>query len=219
MGQVGRIQHKKVEGMPKKPRDDYEEAPPLKRKGTGSGYTGTGKPNSVSRKPGAASGKEARYQGMARPKAGANPKQSLPAEPEKKVKKAAAATTGYSGTARPRPGKPAKKAPAHRGGALLNGPVHRHGSSTSKYDDYDEELDDFIEYDDEEEDDGYNRRGPRYDYASDNSSDMEAGMDDIYDEEQSAERIARREDIEEQRREAQLKAEKEERRRRFMAGR
>ena len=151
---------------------------------------------------------------MASSRSGPPSKKGAPPEPEKKIKKAALATTGYAGTARPRPGNPAKKTHGPRGGALLNGPVHHHGSK-SKYDDYDEELDDFIEYDDEEDDDG---RGPRYDYASDNSSDMEAGLEDIDDEERSAERIARMEDIEEQRREARLKAEKEERRRRWMAG-
>jgi hypothetical protein len=43
---------------------------------------------------------------------------------------------------------------------------------------------------------------------------MEAGMDDIYEEERSAERYARLEDAREQALEAKLKAEKEERKRR-----
>ncbi|WKT48751.1 hypothetical protein QSH57_013681 [Fusarium oxysporum f. sp. vasinfectum] len=74
------------------------------------------------------------------------------------------ATTGYTGTARPRPGGDVgkKKKEAPRGGALLN---------------------------------------------------MEAGMDDIDDEERQAERLAKIEDLKEERLEKQLKAEKEARKR------
>jgi hypothetical protein len=69
-------------------------------------------------------------------------------------------------------------------------------------------MDDFIDYDDED-DEG----GPRYDYASDASSDMEAGLEDIDGEERLAEQIARREDIEQERLERKLKADKEARKR------
>jgi hypothetical protein len=69
-------------------------------------------------------------------------------------------------------------------------------------------MDDFIDYDDEEEDDQ-----PRYDYASDGSSDMEAGLDELDFEERKAERIARQEDIKEDMLEKRLKAAKEERKR------
>ena len=129
---------------------------------------------------------------------------------QKKIKKAAQATTGYAGTARPRPGNPAKRDSAPRGGALLVSSAPRAGKS-SRYDDYDEEMDDFIDYDDEED-----NGGPRYDYDSDRSSDMEAGLDELDDEEQQAERIARREDIEEERRERDRKMAKEERKRKAL---
>jgi hypothetical protein len=100
-----------------------------------------------------------------------------------------------------------------RGGALLNAPKTRPaGRSRYDQDDYDEDMDDFIDYDDEEDEQG----GPRYEYASDASSDMEAGLDDIDSEERRAERIARQEDLEEQRREEMLKRSKEERKRRAL---
>lgn len=73
-------------------------------------------------------------------------------------------------------------------------------------------MDDFIEYDEDEDEQGYGG-GPRYDYASDASSDMEAGMDEVYDEEQRAARIAQREDMEQERMEMSLKAAKEKRKR------
>ena len=46
--------------------------------------------------------------------------------------------------------------------------------------------------------------------------DLEAGLDDLADEESRAERIARQEDIEEQRLEASLKAAKEDRKRKAL---
>ncbi|EEY20015.1 predicted protein [Verticillium alfalfae VaMs.102] len=83
-------------------------------------------------------------------------KRAPPVE-EKKIKKAAVATTGYTGTARPRPGTTSKAKPAAPGGALLNprtAPRYGGSSKRSRYDeDEDEEMDDFIDYDDEEEDD------------------------------------------------------------------
>lgn len=212
MGQVGKIQHKKVEGGSIKRAKEEVRERELQRRGGGTGsrkpvsksssssYSGTSKPTaarpSSSSKPGrpVSSGKKA-----------------PPPEPEKKVKKAATATIGYTGTARPKPGKPSKKAAGQRGGALLNA-SSRHGGSSRNRDEYDEELDDFIEYDDDEDE-------PRYGYASDGSSDMEAGMDDIDDEERMAERMARMEDVRERKMEERLKAEKEERRRAYERGR
>lgn len=79
-------------------------------------------------------------------------------------------------------------------------------------------MDDFI-VDDEEEpaQPGYGGGGPRYRYDSyDEESDMEAGLTDIEDEEQVADRQARREDLEQEALEKRLKREKEERRRRFL---
>ena len=87
-------------------------------------------------------------------------------------------------------------------------------SRRSKYEDeYDEDMDDFIDYDDEEDD-----VGPRYDYDSEGSSDMEAGLSDIDTEERRAELYAREEDRREQALEEKLKREKEERKRRLAQG-
>ncbi|KAK3311217.1 uncharacterized protein B0T15DRAFT_66570 [Chaetomium strumarium] len=141
---------------------------------------------------------------------------------EKKVKKAALATTGYTGTARPRPGTSStgKSGAAGRPGSAarsrdrprFGGPV---SSSRKKYDE-DDDLDDFIEYDDEEEEAGYGI-GNQYRYDSyEEESDMEAGLSDIEDEEQRAERQARREDMEQEALEMRLKREKEERKRRLL---
>lgn len=74
-------------------------------------------------------------------------------------------------------------------------------------------MDDFIDYDDEEEDDGF---GKRYTYDDESESDMEAGMDELDLEERRAERIARQEDIEEDKLEKSLKAQKEERKRKAL---
>ncbi|KAF5023641.1 hypothetical protein F66182_4310 [Fusarium sp. NRRL 66182] len=233
MGQVGKIQHKKVEGgTMKKPT---KEEPPAKvdpraaknlkqRSGPPppTGYTGTAKPGQRNGTPVSGAAKDPRNgkplppakQERGRPSVGRAPGgRAPPPEEPKKVKKAALATTGYTGTARRQPGgdAPKKKSEAPRGGALLNvprAPRPSHSKSSRYEDDYDEDMDDFIDYDDEE-DEG----GPRYDYASDASSDMEAGLDDIDVEERRAEQIARREDIEEERLEKKLKADKEARKR------
>ncbi|KAH6604329.1 chromatin spt2 [Trichoderma cornu-damae] len=218
MGQVGKIQHKKVEkGAIKKDkeRSDVKAAsssaqgrkPPV-------GYKGSSKPGQRNGTNGNAASKADRNGAASRPppKTMASSKKASEPLPEKKLKKAAVATTGYTGTARPKPGTASKKSNAPRGGALLNAPPPRSGSSRrSRYeDDYDEEMDDFIDYDDDEDD------GQRHGYASDASSDMEAGLDDIDDEERLAERIARREDLQEERLEKSLKMAKEERKRKAL---
>ena len=59
----------------------------------------------------------------------------------------------------------------------------------------------------------FGKRYSYYDDDSDGSSDMEAGIDDIDGEERRAERIARQEDIEEERLEKSLKQKKEDRKR------
>ncbi|KAL7934543.1 hypothetical protein V8C35DRAFT_31173 [Trichoderma chlorosporum] len=218
MGQVGKIQHKKVEkGAIKrdKERSDVKGAPSgSQAKKPAAGYKGSSKPLQRNGTNGNASSKTDRNGAAPRPtaKATASSRKAPEPEPEKKLKKAAVATTGYTGTARPKPGAASKKTNAQRGGALLNAPAPRSGASRrSRYeDDYDEELDDFIDYDDEEDE------GQRYGYASDASSDMEAGMDDIDDEERMAEQIARREDLQEERLEKSLKVAKEERKRKAL---
>jgi protein SPT2 len=104
-----------------------------------------------------------------------------------------------------------KKKDAPRGGALLDTrpPRYGGGAQRSRYDDdYDEELDDFIDYDEDEDE-----AGGRHHYDSDGSSDMEAGLGDIDEEEYRAEVIARREDQREEKEEAARKRAKEDRKR------
>ncbi|KAJ6444831.1 chromatin SPT2 [Purpureocillium lavendulum] len=219
MGQVGKIQHKKAEKGAVKSKDDVKG--PLHSKGSASapakgkpssGYSGTSKaaPRNGVNGHGTTKG-ESRDAQSARSKAGAARRAAEEEAAAKKVKKAALVNTGYSGTARPKPAETGRKKEAPRGGALLNAPMSRGSSKRSRYEeDYDEELDDFIEYDDEEEE------GPRYGYASDGSSDMEAGLDELDVEERRAEYLARKEDVEEERLEKSLKAAKEDRKRKAM---
>ncbi|TFB00817.1 hypothetical protein CCMA1212_007364 [Trichoderma ghanense] len=218
MGQVGKIQHKKVEkGAIKrdKERTDVKGAPSGAQTSKAPvGYKGSARPVQRNGTNGSALSKSDRNGAASRTpaKAMTSSRKAPVPEPEKKVKKAALATTGYTGTARPKPGNASKKSNAPRGGALLNAPPPRPGANRrSRYeDDYDEDMDDFIDYDDEEDD------GPRYGYASDASSDMEAGLDDIDDEERMAERIARREDLREEQLERSLKMAKEEKKRKAL---
>ena len=224
MGQVGRIQHKKAE---KKEREiSQKTSGPITpgKKSVGAplskGYQGTGKAGA---RPGA-NGTGTKNGGTARDNRGAptgkpgvseRERKAAQEEQEKKMKKAAQATTGYTGTARPKPGATTKKKDqAPRGGALLNSaPPRQSGPKRSSFeDDHDEDMDDFIDYDDEEDD----QVGPRYHYDSDGSSDMEAGVDDLEGEERRAEQIARREDIEEERLERSLKNAKEDRKRKAL---
>ncbi|KAG6016168.1 hypothetical protein E4U43_004098 [Claviceps pusilla] len=226
MGQVGKIQHKKVEkGAVKKSREEAQPSSTLaKGRSVAAGYAGTAKAGqrngqNALQKPAmkdAQRGNGARAGAVSRVKGKMTTARAAGAAEEtdgvKKLKKAASATTGYTGTARPKLGNPARKKDAPRGGALLNVPRHTL-SKTSRDEEYDEELDDFIEYDDEEDED---MGGPRYDYASDGSSDMEAGLEDIDHEERRAEFIGRREDLEEERLEKTLKMAKEERKRKAL---
>ncbi|KAI0521359.1 hypothetical protein F5B22DRAFT_596609 [Xylaria bambusicola] len=229
MGKVGMIQHKPIDKASVK--KERETAKPEQKSGAGSGakgkmstsYTGTGRPSGTTNRGNAPAGAPARSvskAGAAKDgKTGPKSKSGSAANDvaEKKVKKSATATTGYAGTARPAPGAATKKGPSSRGdqrpgrGGLLEPP--RMGRRSKYEDEYDEELDDFIDYDDEEDD-----MGPRYGYDSEGSSDMEAGMSDIDTEERRAELYAREEDKREQALEEKLKREKEERRRRWAQG-
>ncbi|KAI3328216.1 hypothetical protein F4824DRAFT_429302 [Ustulina deusta] len=230
MGKVGMIQHKSTDKATTK--KERETAKPEQKNGIGSGakgkmgtsYAGTGRPSGTPGRDNGPTGPSARTVSRNGPtkdaKTGGKLKPASAANdvPEKKVKKSATATTGYAGTARPRPGAAANKGPSPRGdqrprhGGLLEPPRM---SRRSKYEDeYDEELDDFIDYDEEEE----QAVGPRYDYDSAGSSDMEAGMSDIDTEERRAELYAREEDKREQALEEKLKKEKEERKRRWTQG-
>ncbi|EAQ89244.1 hypothetical protein CHGG_05863 [Chaetomium globosum CBS 148.51] len=216
---LGKIQHKTVErNMTMKERKEMKVEDARKSK------TGTRKPTTARSGPTSASFRDVAKSPGARGglSGSANPKKTAPAE-EKKVKKAALATTGYTGTARPRPGSStvtksgAASRPSSEGRPRdrprYGGPV---SSSRSRREEEDE-MDDFI-VDDEDEDEapGYNTaRQYRYD-SYEEESDMEAGISDIEDEEQLADRQARREDLEQEALEKRLKREKEERRRRFL---
>ncbi|KAL6872371.1 hypothetical protein HDV57DRAFT_505554 [Trichoderma longibrachiatum] len=217
MGQVGKIQHKKVEkGAIKrdKERTDIKGAPSGAQGSKAAvGYKGSARPVQRNGTNGSALSKDRNGAASRTPAKGMTSSRKAPVpEPEKKIKKAALATTGYTGTARPKPGNTSKKSNAPRGGALLNAPPPRPGANRrSRYeDDYDEDMDDFIDYDDEEDE------GPQYGYASDETSDMEAGLEDIDDEERMAERIARREDLREEQLERSLKLAKEEKKRKAL---
>ncbi|KAH8885114.1 hypothetical protein GQ53DRAFT_797327 [Thozetella sp. PMI_491] len=168
-------------------------------------------------------GNENRMSGLSKPAGLGKGKKSPPADSEvKKLKKAATATTGYTGTARPRPQAASKSGSAGRpSGESKEKSRPRYPAALSnprrRYDDYDEDLDDFIEYDDEEDEPGYGRRGG-YDSLEDDESDMEAGMSDIDQEERRADLQARREDQEQEKLEKRLKREKEERKRQYLKG-
>ncbi|KAJ8117217.1 hypothetical protein ONZ43_g4265 [Nemania bipapillata] len=228
MGKVGMIQHKSTDKATAK--KDRENVKPDQRAGTGVGakgksntaYTGTSRPSTMTGRdngPTGASIRSASRNGPAKDaKAGGKSKSGSAANDvtEKKVKKSATATTGYAGTARPRPGATSNKGSSRgdqrpRHGGLLEPPrMARRGRYEEEFD---EDMDDFIDYDDEEEQDG----GPRY-YDSEGSSDMEAGMSDIDTEERRAEMFAREEDRREQALEEKLKKEKEERKRQWAQG-
>jgi protein SPT2 len=151
-------------------------------------------------------------------------------EPEKKVKKAALATTGYKGTSRPTPGSLTKSAQRTertngdrdlpRGAAPKSRYAGVFGGRRSRREEEDEEMDDFIEYDDEEEpQDGYGARQRRYADSEEDESDMEAGFSDMELEDNRASLIARREDQEQEALELKLKREKEERKRKLLQSR
>ncbi|KAL2263388.1 hypothetical protein VTK26DRAFT_7027 [Humicola hyalothermophila] len=218
---LGKIQHKTIErGPTMKERKEMkaEEARMARmaaRKATpGKGGVAATPSRDASKAPGSR---------VATTSGSTSTKKSASAVEEKKVKKAALATTGYTGTARPRPAAtaPAKTGATSRPSSV--GPSRdkpRYGgplsSSRRRYEDEDDDLDDFIEYDEEDEEPGYGA-GRRYRYDSyDDESDMEAGLSDIEDEETRAERYARREDQEQEELEKRLKREKEERKRRFL---
>lgn len=149
---------------------------------------------------------------------------------DKKPKKAALATTGYTGSARPPPSK-AKAGPSRAGapGVGRDRDVGREKRPNpmgmfskprrSRDEDYDEDMEDFVVDDEEEEDDGYGY-GNRYRYADeDDDSDMEAGYSDVEDEETQAAKLARLEDEREQAILEQRKREKEARKKTVLQGR
>lgn len=125
-------------------------------------------------------------------------------EPEKKVKKAAMATTGYAGTARPKPGasRPASRPSAGASSSRDRDRFQYRGSSR---------RDTYVSEEDEDEE-----MEEEVGYYSD-ESDMEAAAFEVDEEEEAAARIARREDAEALAEENSLKREKLEKKRRLEA--
>ncbi|AEO65387.1 uncharacterized protein THITE_2112315 [Thermothielavioides terrestris NRRL 8126] len=218
---LGKIHHKTVErSMTMKERKELKAEELRKAKSAArkvvSGRTSAS--STLARDTGQASG--ARDRALS---GSTNGKKTAAVE-EKKVKKAALATTGYTGTARPRTGaattarsgavsRPTTGAES-RDRARYGGPL---SMSRKRYEEEDDDLDDFIEYDDEEEEQSGYGIGRRYQYDSyDDESDMEAGLSVIEDEELEADRHARREDQEQEALEKRLKREKEERKRKLL---
>jgi protein SPT2 len=246
-GQVGKIQHKKIErGATKSDRADV----PVEVRARGKPMTGkmTGSNKDVKdalrdlREPmrknpqyphlppsrvGNASrpAKVSRSAGTVKRAGGkmADRGQTAKQEDEQAQKKRRTApSTGYEGTARPKPSSQLSKArgAAPTGGILLNvnPKLTRLASSRrSRYEDDEDDMSDFID-DDEEvaEDDGLSLRYDGYD--SEGSSDMEAGLDEIDGEEEASTFQAKRDDAYEAAMEKRLKEEKERRKRGALGG-
>jgi hypothetical protein len=201
LGQVGKIQHKKIEKQPsKREREEMKAQKDAKlQKNLG--------PKSKFQKGGHAPGqpplRDARNDGRNGARE-TNGNASTEPVVQKKVKKSALATTGYAGTARPKPGSAkvhSKSSASASASRHDRGRDERYGSSSKRYTYASEE-------EDEEED---------QEYDSDVSSDMEAAAFEVDEEEELAARIARREDAEALAEENRLKREKEEKRRRLAA--
>ncbi|KAK4177996.1 hypothetical protein QBC36DRAFT_325916 [Triangularia setosa] len=209
---LGKISHKPVErNLTMKERKE------LKADQAKQGKAAARKGSSATPAPSRTAPKNGLERNRMSPGASSAKAKSVAEEESKKIKKAALATTGYTGTARPRPGaatKPKASSGADRDPRDKARERPRYGGSRSRYEE-DDDLDDFVEYDEDEEDPyAYGRRGG-YDDMSD-ESDMEAGLSDIEVEETAAERRARLEDRQEEEREKRLKREKEERKRRAL---
>lgn len=209
LGQVGKIQHKRIEKMPsKREREELksQKASNLQKNlAPGSKFSKMGQ-----------SGAHSVQSIRDNVKAGLNAARSngkgrAEPEPEKKIKKAAMATTGYTGTSRPKPGGSSSRPSASASSSRYSrGPDRNrraeHDRYGARYAYASEEEDDEEDEDEEEE----------QDYESD-LSDMEAAAFEVDDEEEEAARIARREDAEALAEENRLKREKEEKRRRLTA--
>lgn len=204
-GQVGKIQHKAIEKgasrMTGRSAGGASWAKANKIRPSDEKDVKTGRPGE----------KNAARGGTAKPKASANGGKAAahPEEPVKKIKKAATATTGYTGTARPNPSLTRVNSRANISSTASprrdSVPSSRLPSSSR----YEESPRRYRYADDEEEDEDEDEE-----YDSDASSDMEAAAYEVDEEEEMALRIAKREDIEEERR---LKREQEEKRKRLAA--
>jgi protein SPT2 len=206
LGQVGKIQHKKIEKLPSKREREELKATKAHNLQKNLGPDGKFRTAGQQLLKGGRSGSKEGERKISNGKVGTG-KKSKEAVEDKKVKKAAVATTGYTGTARPKPN--------------TNGPSRSSNSSSSRYnrgpdryrnDRYSSssKRQSYLSEDEEEEED-------EEDYASDVSSDMEAAAFEVDEEEEEAARIARREDAEALAEENRHKREKEEKRRRLAA--
>jgi len=188
LGQMGKIQHKPLErGLSKRERQE------IKGQKAHSHRESDKKHNSTGRKPIGSKGTSIRESN------GEKLEEQLGPHGAKKVKKAAIATTGYTGTARPLKSSSnfsRVAAQSRSGGSEGRG----HATQSSRR----------YTYASEEEDE------PKKDYNSDASSDMEAAAFEVDEEEEFALRVARQEDAEALKEENQHKREKEEKRRRLV---
>jgi len=206
LGQVGRIQHKRIEkGPSKRERGEMKARKHRHHKShVSNGVNGNAQ---IGGQPPHGDGRNGIRENNGKVSMRFSSEKALP---EKKIKKAALATTGYAGTARPKPGatKSTSKSSA-------SASASRHGSSANRYQaSVPSRRHDYVsEEDDEEEED---EEGDQ-EYDSDVSSDMEAAAFEVDEEEEEAARIARREDAEALREENRLKHEKEEKRRKLAA--
>ncbi|RKF75325.1 putative chromatin spt2 [Golovinomyces cichoracearum] len=180
LGQVGKIMHKNIERPPsKRERDEMkiQKSHKLQKNLT---------PSSKNQKSGFSKSRDA--------------EKCVP-EPPKKIKKAALATTGYTGTARPKSSNLSKTSRLSEVKTAQKNFDQNRSSSGPRYR---RRIDDYDEDDEEEEED----------YETD-LSDMEAAAFEVDEEEETAAKIARREDAEALAEENRLRREKEAKRRRL----
>ncbi|KAH8777036.1 hypothetical protein F5882DRAFT_408387 [Hyaloscypha sp. PMI_1271] len=209
LGQVGKIQHKKIEKLPSKREREEMKATKAHNLQKNLGPNGKFQKAGQQLLKDGRNGAKGSERKVSNGKVGTG-KKSAEALEEKKVKKAATATTGYTGTARPKLGaKVSSRSSASGSSRYDRGPDRYRDDrydSSSKHQFYRSEDEEEEEEEEEEED-----------YASDVSSDMEAAAFEVDEEEEEAARIARREDAEALAEENQHKREKEEKRRRLTA--
>ncbi|KAL8635403.1 MAG: hypothetical protein Q9228_007101 [Teloschistes exilis] len=121
-------------------------------------------------------------------------------QPSYKGTAALKAQPTYKGTIRPADSAKRKGVEKNRSRSTSTNPPRR----PQRYDSEEEDDEDIIDDEEEEEEEAG--------YPDESSDDMEAGFDDVEDEESAAVKVAKLEDAEELRRENQHKKEKEERR-------
>ncbi|RKF59863.1 putative chromatin spt2 [Erysiphe neolycopersici] len=183
LGQVGRITHKNIERpLSKREREEKKTYMALKKPKTSASNDNPLRLNH----------KKERHSGRVTP------------EPPKRIKKAALATTGYTGTARPKTSglpRSSRFSGSDSTRKDLN-EMRRSSKPTNRYLSDDEEEEEYSEEDQH--------------YESD-LSDMEADAFEVDEEEEIAAKIARREDAEALAEENRLKREKEAKRKKLAA--